>query len=234
MKFLELRLKTRSLSVQRDFYARALRLPVLSERGGNLTIQVGRTHLIFEQVDGWRGAYHIAFDVPENQFMQAKAWITRRTPLICMNGDDQFHFTSWNAHSLYFVDAGGNVLEFIARHNQPTASDAPFTHSSIVGVSEIGLAVDDVRGAVDGLCETLNVDVYDGAGSDTFTAVGDEDGLLIVVKRGRSWYPETGVRADSYPVSVGLADAAVEHYQICDLPYFVRRAYERPSFSKVY
>jgi hypothetical protein len=76
------------------------------------------------------------------------------------------------------------------------------------------------------------VSVYDGAGSDTFTAVGDEDGLFIVVKRGRIWYPETGVAADVYPVAVTLANTRVSEYNVPDLPYIIRGADERRTFSQ--
>jgi catechol-2,3-dioxygenase len=231
MRIQELNLKTASLSSQREYYGQVLRLPILAERGGKLSIQAGGTRLVFEATEGWRGAYHIAFDVPENQFNEAKAWMMRRTSLIKLNDQDEFNFQNWNAHSLYFYDAAGNVLEFIARHNQPTASHKPFSARSIVSVSEIGLATDDVPATVQSLCDTLGVAVYDGEGSDSFTAVGDEEGLFIVVRNGRAWYPETGVKANPYPVTVALENAPLEGYKVPDLPYFIRSIHERQSLS---
>ena len=233
MRITELRLKAADLGNQREYYAHILRLPVISERGGLLAIQAGDTRLVFEREDGWQGKYHFAFDVPENQFEAAKAWITQRTPLVKLNGMDSFDFKNWNAHSLYFYDAAGNILEFIARHNQPNASDKPFDERGLLYVSEIGLATDDVRATVDSLCTTLRVEVYDGAGSDTFTAVGDEDGLFIVVKRGRIWYPETGIPAEPHPVTVGLANAPEGGYNVPDLPYTIRSQHESRPLSQV-
>ena len=233
MRIRELRIKTASLSNQREYYAHILRLPVIAEKTRWLAIQAGDTQLVFEQADGWQGKYHFAFDVPENQFEAAREWIMRRTPLIKLDGNDSFDFQNWNAHSLYFYDAAGNILELIARHNQPNASSSPFTERSLLHVSEIGLAADDVLATVNSICDNLGVGVYDGEGSDTFTAVGDEDGLFIVVKRGRVWYPNTGIRADVYPVTVALADAPEDGYNVPDLPYTVRKPHERRPLSQV-
>jgi catechol-2,3-dioxygenase len=231
MQIHELRLKTADLNLQRDFYARSLRLPIVSQRTHSLTIQVGRSILVFEQEDGWQGRYHFAFNVPENQFSAAKAWITQRTSLARLNEDDEFHSAGWNADMLYFYDAAGNILELIARHTLSNASETPFTENSLLSISEIGLATDDVERTVGDLCRSLNVPVYDGQGSDSFTAVGDEDGLIIVVKRGRVWYPETGVHADLYPVTVTLLDEIARVCVLPGLPYDIRSIHERSPLS---
>jgi hypothetical protein len=70
----------------------------------------------------------------------------------------------------------------------------------------------------------LSAPIYDGAGSDTFTAVGDEHGLFIVVKRGRIWFPDTGTPADLFPVRVmTLADNG-ERGTLSGPPYQVSKA----------
>ena len=51
-------------------------------------------------------------------------------------------------------------------------------------MSEIGLVVDDVAAAAAGMKEMAAVAPYKG-GDDEFTAMGDEYGLLLVMKRGR-------------------------------------------------
>ena len=72
------------------------------------------------------------------------------------------------------------------------------------------------------LCDTVGMTVYDGAGSDTFSAVGDELGLFIVVKEGRNWYPETGISAGLHPVSVTLVDQEIGEYCVPGLPYHIK------------
>jgi len=203
MKITELNLLTDDLSAQRRFYMEVLRLPGAMS-GHTLSLQAGSSKLSFKRTtDGSSGIYHFAFNIPENRFEEAKAWTSRRVPLIkSATGEDSFYFETWNAHSVYFRDPANNILEFIARHNLMNGSERPFDEQSILCISEIGIAADDVKGTVQLLGTGLNAGVYDGAGSDTFTAVGDEDGLFIVVKRGRIWFPDTGTMAELFPLEV--------------------------------
>jgi catechol-2,3-dioxygenase len=222
MRIIELYLQTTDLSRQRDFYQDALGLATRIERE-ELLVQAGVTRLVFTQASGGLGGvYHFAFNIPQNRFDEAKAWLSRRLPLIKNNtGMDSFAFENWNAHSLYFLDAAGNILEFIARHNMANDSNEPFRERSILSISEIGLASDDVEATVKMLQAGLGVGIYDGEGSDTFTAVGDEDGLLIVVKEWRIWFPDTGQPAKLLPVAVSVAKQAGEVPRIVGTPYRV-------------
>jgi catechol-2,3-dioxygenase len=195
MHITELRLKTADLSGQRAFYADTLHLPLVAETADLLTIGAGHTRLIFERSDT-APRYHFAFNVPENQLEAARQWLKERVSLISLNGKDVFDFASWKAHSVYFYDAAGNVLECIARHRLPNASDRPFDAANLLNISEIGIAAADVRATVGKLMDDLGLPVFDGAGSDSFTALGDDSGLFIVVKQGRVWYPESGVPAN--------------------------------------
>jgi catechol-2,3-dioxygenase len=222
MKLFELRLKIGDLQQARGFYHEVLKLPILEETSELLVLQAGSTRLAFEQEAGWEEKYHFAFDVPENQIEQAAEWISQRAKLAILNGTTLFKSSDhWNAHMVYFYDPAGNILEFIARHNQPNAAREPFSERSILSISEIGLATQNVRETVDWLCDTLELKIYDGAGSDTFSAVGDELGLFIVVKEGRVWYPETGIHAGVNPVDVTLLDGKGGNYRIPGLPYHI-------------
>ncbi len=220
MKMFELRLKYNDLTEARAFYHGVLKLAVLEETAEQLVLQAGSTRLVFEQEIGWQRKYHFAFDIPENQINEATTWITGKAKLAILNGQTIFNSSSrWNSNMVYFYDPSGNILEFIARHNRPNASSEPFSERSIISVSEIGLATCDVQQTVKWLCNTLGATVYDGAGSDNFSAVGDELGLLIVVKEGRNWYPETGIVAGLNPVGVTLVDEEKGEYWVPGLPY---------------
>src|SRR5215213_3854112 len=118
MKITKLELLTANLPIQKDFYENILQLPVKLS-ASNLEVAVGETDLIFTQAPSdFDGAYHFAFNIPENQFRAAKKWISERIPLLRdENGKDEFNSDSWNSDSVYFKDTAGNVLEFIARHN---------------------------------------------------------------------------------------------------------------------
>ncbi len=222
MKIGALVLRTPDLAAQRRFYSQALGLPLIQEvEGKEAVFQAGSSRITFLQAEeGWEGKYHFAFNIPPDQFPEAKEWLSRRAPLIRdHNGADEFDFTSWNAHSVYFYDPDGNVVELIARHDLPARSEKPFGGESLLSASEIGLASDDVIGLVGKIQSVLGASLYRCTLSDTFDSVGDENGLLICVKRGRSWFPDTGVPAGLIPVQARLAGADGRWFDVSGPPY---------------
>ncbi len=200
----ELRLKTHDLVVAQSFYNGTLRLPVIEQTAAYLALQAGRSRLVFEEQPDFNGHYHFAFDIPENQIEAAHDWLTVRLNLMAIDQQTLFHSPGWNAHMIYFGDWLGNVVEFIARHNQPNACPQPFDETRILSLSEIGIVTDSVRDMVEQLALELEIAVYDGAGSDSFTALGDEEGLFVVVQRGRIWYPQSGIAAAPQPIGLTL------------------------------
>ena len=82
MNITRLELLTANLKTQKDFYENILELPV-NLTSSNLEVKAGQTELIFTQAPAdFDGVYHFAFNIPENQFQAAKAWISGRIPLI--------------------------------------------------------------------------------------------------------------------------------------------------------
>jgi catechol-2,3-dioxygenase len=192
----ELELLANDLAELRVFYGELLGLPVLQASEAILELRVGTTVLRFVQAPvGWQGFYHFAFNIPENQLSEASAWLQQRVPLIAdRSGNSRFRSESWNAEQIYFYDPAGNIGELIARHGLANATSDPFGAQHLLNVSEIGLAVDDVPRAAGGLRKQFGIETYLEA-SDTFTPLGDEHGLLIVVQQGRIWFPDTGKAA---------------------------------------
>ena len=74
--------------------------------------------------------------------------------------------------------------------------------AGIAGVCELGLPVADPLTAVAQLEDELGLDVFDGD-RDAFTAVGDPEGLFIVVRPGRNWLP-TELAAAECPAAVTI------------------------------
>ncbi len=209
-----LQLLAPDLQSQCNFYHETLGLPVRKRGEHILELQVGRSVLAFRQAPaGWQGAYHFAFNIPENRFAEAKTWLASRTPLLRdANGSDTFRFDDWNAHALYFSDPAGNIAELIARHDLPNASAAPFDSRALQSVSEIGIVAEDVPSFVEQARAAMHVEVYRSR-SDNFTAVGDEEGLFVVVKRGRAWFPDTGIPAEALPIVAVVRDASRAAFQ---------------------
>jgi catechol 2,3-dioxygenase-like lactoylglutathione lyase family enzyme len=214
----QLTLSTASPERLQHFYTELLQLPLTPSDDG---IQIGTTRLYFQADSSFQGNYHLAFNIPENQFEAAKRWIMERTPLIRdKQGRDQFHFESWNAHSCYFFDSDGNILEFIARHDLKNATSKAFNSNHIFCVSEIGLAHDNPHSLAQQLrAEIEGLGVFRNSESADFCALGDDNGLFIIVKHGREWYPESGKRATPHPVRLRIQMERA--YRVTGAPYTV-------------
>lgn len=221
MNFQRIELLTVNLQAQTDFYSEVLELPIETISSG-VSVRAGKTKILFKQAPSdFDGAYHFAFNIPENQYQTAKKWISARVPLLKdRNGREDFVSDSWNSESLYFLDAAGNVLEFIARHNLDNAVTGDFNSSQILNVSEIGLPSGNVIAFANELCERLGVSVFKQEPNETFTAVGDDNGLFILPVQNRIWMPDSGVPAKLLPVRVTGA-ANDKKWQVHGVPYVI-------------
>lgn len=200
-----LTLQTAPLAEQIAFYHEVLGCPIIASSDQHAEIAFTESRLIFERTSiDHTPRYHLALNIPENQLDAAKTWLEARVPLISLKGQDIFNFASWEAHSIYFLDAAGNILELIARHRLANARSTPFDSASLLSISEIGVAVSEVGQAVAQLTAQAGLPIFDGHGHAPFTALGDDHGLLIVVSQGRQWYPESGVIAQPYPIRMVL------------------------------
>lgn len=220
MNIVRLELFTASLEAQKDFYENILELP--AELGAmGLRIHAGSTEILFTQAPAdFAGAYHFAFNIPSNQYPSAKEWIMSRIPLLKDNsGKEDFHSNTWDSDSVYFLDAAGNVLEFIARHTLNNPMEGDFDASRILNVSEIGLPSENVIAFADDLCSNLGISVYKQEPNATFTPVGDENGLFILPAKDRIWMPDSGVPARMLPVRV-----SGEGWEVRGVPYEIHFA----------
>ena len=219
MNISRLELMTADLQVQNDFYSNILELPAKLTSYG-LEIKAGKTDLVFTQAPSdFEGAYHFAFNIPENQFQAAKAWISERIPLLRdERGQEEFNSESWNSDSVYFKDAAGNVLEFIARHNLKSTADGSFDGRQILNISEVGLPSENVIAFANELCRTLNLSVFRQEPNETFTPVGDDNGLFILPIQNRIWIPNSGVPAKLLPVKV-KGESKGKTWEVRGVPY---------------
>jgi catechol 2,3-dioxygenase-like lactoylglutathione lyase family enzyme len=219
MKITRLELLTKDIQAQRDFYADVLDLPVSLNSSG-LEVKAGESDLFFKQAwSDFEGAYHFAFNIPENQYDAAKHWIASRIPILKdKSGNEDFESKSWESISLYFLDAAGNVLEFIARHNLHNVAHEEFGSGQILNISEIGLSSEDVIGLANELCIRLGLSVFKQEPNETFTPVGDDNGLLILPVKDRIWMPDSGVPAKMLPVTV-TGETNGRAWEVRGVPY---------------
>lgn len=218
MNILELELETNhALEELSVFYNNLLlRLPV-DQTKQHLKLQIGTSQLTFKFVESAKSArYHFAINIPRNQFKEAKKWLSKQVPLIQDNdGRNVFHSEEWNADNIYFYDPAGNILELIARHTLDNDSEIPFSSQSLLNISEIGIATNDVAAQVTTIQNHIDVKPYK-SGSKEFTPVGDEHGLFIVVKQGRTWFPDTDIPAEC----LSLVAIVKQHGHTAKLSFF--------------
>jgi catechol 2,3-dioxygenase-like lactoylglutathione lyase family enzyme len=138
-------------------------------------------------VAGEAAPHHFAFHVAE-----LEPWKQR------LDVSEEHDFSSWGgARAVYFRDPEENVVELIAR---PQARPE-------LALAEVGLPVHDVPAAVETLEDELGLRPYDDW-DETFAPVGDDDGLLILVRVGRGWFP-VGVPAGDAAIHVTIVGANV-------------------------
>ncbi|MDQ2691210.1 MAG: hypothetical protein M3Y68_04190, partial [Chloroflexota bacterium] len=134
------------------------------------------------------------------------------------NGKDEFHSDNWNSDSVYFKDSAGNVLELIARHSLDNSVNGEFDSQQILNVSEIGLPSEDVVGLANEICKRLDVSVFRQEPNESFTPVGDDNGLLIIPVKDRIWIPNSGVPARLLSVRVeGMLNG--KEWEVRGVPY---------------
>jgi len=144
MEIKSLTLHSNNLLATKEFYTKTLGFTLVDEDENNFQINVGTSMLTFTNQDSYKNPfYHFAFNIPSNKYSEAKQWTKDRINLLTENGEDEVEFSHLPAHAFYFYDPSGNIVEFIARYGINQNSDLPFTHGSILNISEIGLIVED-------------------------------------------------------------------------------------------
>lgn len=205
MNIVELTLDASDLGPLYEFYAGDLGLPVVRRSPDLLALAAGTTRLQFRRADG-KPFYHFAFNVHPVRFERARAKLAAITQLVHdADGEEVYEFRSWNARACYFYDPLGNVVEIIGRRDLANAPVPP--GAAWLSIGEVGLVTDDVPALTRRAGQELGLPVYRDSAGEAFAAVGDAEGLLILVQRGRTWFPDTGKAAVSAPVEIRLQHA---------------------------
>jgi catechol 2,3-dioxygenase-like lactoylglutathione lyase family enzyme len=200
-RLLHLKLQANKLDELRNFYERKLGLTISADSKDGFTLKTGPSTIAFAQAPAKiEPFYHFAFNIPENQFGEAKTWLAKRVSLLrdSSTGKDEVYFAAWNAHAVYFRDPAGNIGELIARHPLKNGASGAFSEQSLLCVSEIGLVTDDSKMLSADISKKLE---WPKTGSE-LAFVGDGMGYLIVAPTGRAWLPDRIQKAVVAPVEV--------------------------------
>lgn len=206
MKINRLILKTAAIDKLDSFYSRTLELETKRVSASELQINCVRSELIFKQAPGDNPFYHFAFNIPSNKIEEARSWLKNKVDLIWMDDykSDIADFVNWKAKSVYFFDPAGNIVELIARFDLNNPALEPFSGKQILSVSEVGLVF-----SIEGFAKKTNALLRDNRleyflkqpALPQFRAIGDDEGLFIVVPEKRNWYP-TEKASGIFPIQV--------------------------------
>ncbi|PZE38107.1 hypothetical protein DEJ21_06105 [Curtobacterium sp. MCSS17_006] len=210
MDIRQVQLATRSLADTARFYER-LGCPV-EVVDATVRVVVGSSLLVFRELPEMTGALHLAITIPTGTFDAAKAWIAGLTTVLGTDDQDEFEGPpNWNSRSVYFEGPDQQLLELIERRDLESgarrAGDGSGTGTGtvvpLVSVSEVGVPVPDVLGAVEAL-RRAGVEPYANPPGESFAAVGDVDGLVILVSPDRRWFPTGDRSPSSAPVVIDV------------------------------
>lgn len=195
-------LKTKRLSELHRFYVENLGFRAVISKKEKLVIQCGSSRLTFEE---WPEScvYHFALNIPENQTEEAVHWLRGKVEILRFENQEIVDFPNWNAHSIYFADPAGNIVELIARHNLNNATNFDFGADSVCEISEIGIAEDDIKDFYEQQKQKTGFEIYWG-NTDNFAAIGHEQALFITVPTNRPWMPTDDIMSRKQPLKVIL------------------------------
>ncbi|MCP3773771.1 VOC family protein [Paenibacillus sp. MZ04-78.2] len=218
MKIREVILHSSNYEATKQFYCDTFQLPVLEENADSLVIQAGESKLTFVADDREQAYYHIAFTIPDNKADEALEWVrSKGIEPIAKDDAAQFPSTNWNSTALYFHDPDGNLVELIAHHSLSNATSEPFSSKHILRMSEIGLPVEDLPAALRQLHESFSLEKWSGDGQ-RFAAVGNVEGLLIVIDHKRPWFPDERMPG-IFPTTVKLQTERAGRIELGPKPY---------------
>ena len=203
MKIEFLKLYSANLEEQLHFYEQVLQLKIENRAEDSFEVRLGYSRLIFQKSASAK-PYHVAFHIPPQQENLALEWLEERVKILKDGEDKIIDFPAWDAKSMYFYDADKNILEFISRRSLFQKSTEEFSGKSILGVSEIGLATNDVEDKFNFLNKHFGLSKFTGD-YEHFCATGDDEGLFIIINKDqKDWIP-TGDKAYSSDFEIKLS-----------------------------
>ncbi|WP_404453642.1 VOC family protein [Virgibacillus necropolis] len=202
-------LRTKNLMQMKKFYIETLGFSLIKEDERSFRIAAGTSELEFTSKDvKGNPYYHFAFNIPANNFEEAKSWTKERVSLTVEDGEDEADFDHLPAHALYFDDPAGNIVEFISRHSTSESRTEPFSIKSILNISEISLTVEDAVSVGEKL-NNLGVPERDNNAISTqsFNFMGKRaNGIFILLTQpGRRWIFLDKLSA-IYPIEIELTN----------------------------
>ncbi|HEV8284604.1 MAG TPA: hypothetical protein VGQ09_09845 [Chitinophagaceae bacterium] len=202
----KIRLQTAYIKTLEEFYSSVLNLSVEAVNEDEIIIEIGGSDLIFTETKEAEPFYHVAINIPANKIEEAKDWLSNKVKLLWIEDykSEIADFVNWHAKSVYFYDPAGNILELIARFDLKNESNGLFSSKQFLSISEVGLVFnqDNFELRTMELLSNYALSYFPKQSPlPQFRAIGDDEGLFIVVPENRNWYP-TDKPSGIFPMSI--------------------------------
>jgi catechol-2,3-dioxygenase len=205
MHIQQLILETSRLDQLAVFYSNVLQLAVQEDKQ-QIAITTGSSTLVFKETNEREPVYHFAFTIPANKIEEAKNWLADKVELIWVDdhNSDIADFVNWHAKSVYFYDPAGNIVELIARFDLDNKTGEAFSAKQLLSISEAGIVTkkNTLQTEADHLLQQYGLSYFAKQPPlPQFKAIGDDEGLFILVPEERNWFP-TAIASGIYPMDI--------------------------------
>lgn len=212
MEIKEIVIQTDDLKGTENFYANVLGFELIKKEQNTIAFLAGNSILSFIKSTNLNPNYHFAFNIPKNKLNEATIWLNSKVNLL-LNDENEIitDFGDWNAKAIYFYDNNNNIVEFITRFDLTNETEKKFDASSVLSISEIGIVANDPMKLASQIMDKNHLNYFEkGKQSENFISIGDDNGLFIIVKNDRKWYP-TEQKAEQHVARVKIISKGIKH-----------------------
>lgn len=206
MKILQVNLVTSQIEKMKDFYLHTLEMRISFEREDSFAVWAGSTRLVFQKTEE-QPYYHLCFRTNDRYFEEMYEKLKSQL-LQDDKGETKLY---WEGSQCYFLDPDGNVLEMLVRF-----PDDP--KKKWYDIGEVGLPSKNINELKEGLL--THIPNHYEEKSDEFRFFGDEEGVFVLTKEGRPWYP-TDKPATIHPIKIYLEAKMDDKIESENAPYTI-------------
>lgn len=202
----ELVLECKDLALVKDFWVNRMGMELLAQNATSFSVRIGTSKLKFVRHPGNASPfYHFAVNIPENQIEQAFEWIRERAQVIRQDGTgaEIIHKPLFNAHSLFFHDPAGNVVELTARHVLTNTLEGTFTKNMLLKISEVSIITKNTRECAELMTAQLGVREFERS-TTGYKPIGGAEGILAFVVTGKTFLPSENLVSFAHKMEVVL------------------------------
>lgn len=179
-------LKTFHMNEMAAFYSSVLLLPILEQTAERFCVKAGTTAVCFEKSSS-PAFYHAAFAIASDSFAQCYARLQEQGCLLRdSDGEELFTSPTWQREQIYFEDPDGNIMEVLAIALPEKGEQQDGRGLAWLRLQEVGMPSPDLSVLASSFTGITN---QFSAESESFRFYGDREGVFVLVKEGRPWFP---------------------------------------------